>query len=105
MGKKNSMYINDYQVMNYMPKNTNTEESKQEYLDYLQSLINYLQDLKTYAEDTDTKAPLNMFYECQAKLVTLKGMLNAELLSAWHNNITYELEKEVRELRNRVNKM
>lgn len=100
MAKKNSMYINDYEVLGYMVT-ISTEESKQEYLDYLQSLINDLQDLKTYAENMDTKSSFNMFYECQSKLITHKNKLNASSLAKWHINIGIELQREVEELRKR----
>lgn len=101
MANKNSMYINNYEVLGYSTETT-TAESKQNYLNYIQSLIDELIELKLYAETTDEKAPINMFFECQAKLVSFKNKLNAKTLAEWHTNVTYELEREVRELRNKI---
>jgi len=101
MAKKNSMYINDYEVMGYTVEKT-TNQAKKDYLDYIQTLINELIALKIYAENTDTKAPINMFYECQSKLVSFKNKLNAKNLSEWHTIVTYELQEEVKMLRKQL---
>ena len=54
-------------------------------------------ELKNYAETADTN--INMFFECQARLVNIKNKLNAKTLTEWHTNVTYKLEKEVEKLR------
>lgn len=96
MGRKNSMYINDYELMGFTT-NTTTEESKQNHLKYIQSFIDEFKELKNYAETADTN--INMFFECQARLVNIKNKLNAKTLAEWHTNVTYKLEKEVEKLR------
>lgn len=96
MSKKNSMYMNDYEVSGFTT-NTTTKESKNNYLNYIQSLINELEDLKNYADISEPK--IKMFFECQSKLISLKNKLNARTLAEWHTNVTYELEKEVEKLR------
>ena len=103
MAKKNSMYINDYEVIGYMV-NKSTSQAKIDYINYIQSLINELIELKIYAENTETKAPINMFYECQSKLISFKNKLNAKNLSEWHTMITYELQEEVKMLREQLRK-
>jgi len=103
MAKKNSMYINDYEVMGYTVNKT-ISQAKLDYFDYIQSLIDELIALKIYAENADTKAPINMFYECQSKLISFKNKLNAKTLSEWHTMTTYELQEEVKLLRKQLEK-
>jgi hypothetical protein len=98
MAKKNSMYMNDYEILGFMV-NKSTEQSKIDYLNYIQSLIVELQELKKYAENADNKLPLSMFFECQSLLVSFKNKLNAKNLSEWHMAVTYELQEEVKKWR------
>ena len=96
MAKKNSMYLNDYEVEGYIVDKT-IEQARNDYIDYIESLIDELIDLKYYVDGTDAK--VRIFNDCQSKLITFKNKLNAKNLAEWHTSYSYGLELEIERLR------